>query len=166
MSEEDKDVKAAEGYLAIFAEQDKKIKAKLDRIFLKRFLNYYHYYKKAFRDPLDIVNMLVEITTALQSLSDKAKKITLERQAEILGESLGEFLAIMDYGIPQWNQNRKNTDIVKQCQAIGFFLKALRKSIRPTFIKNRIERIAAEHAGKLSIEQQKLFTDIAVIFAA
>ena len=105
----------------------------------------------------------------LKSLNEAQDK-TIVIQAVHLGWALGLFLGIVEYGLtaPPFSdiEKKKQRKIMDYTAEIKKKMIELDKHIKPEFVAKRFEKIASEHAGGLSEQQQYLIATIAEIFAS
>lgn len=179
MSDKSKDVQAAEKeFLEIFRVEDLKSSAKLTLRFLSGFLRGYHSCKKELskykseednlRDKINLTARTGDYIARASYMLESARLASKEEdKVYALGESLGDFLAAVDYGItdPRFDYGGNASEqILVSSRSIAQELKEMGKKIRSDFIGNRIQQIAKAHTGKLSQKQQELLARIAVTF--
>ena len=98
-----------------------------------------------------------------------------ESIASNLGNALGYFLASVEYGIVSSrfgsvisNENSYFRDlniksIVGFAESISADLKKMNKSIKPEFVKRRLEKIAKKHGKELNEWQKKILAYIVAV---
>ena len=113
-----------------------------------------------------ICRFMDEILKSLNEAQDK----TIVIQAIHLGYALGLFLGIVEYGLtaPPFSdlEKKKQRRIMNYVDNIKKKMVELDKSVKPKIIAKRFEKIAREHAGGLSAEQQVLIGTIVEIFSS
>ena len=167
-------------YLESFEFHNKDAEKKAKDIFVTKFYEA-HYtarftYASLRRYPLDkehsdeIFEWICVHMRQVLSLLNEAKNKEVVVQGEKLGFALGTFLGSIGYGLtsPQFSdiEKKKQRRIIDYVTEINSKMVELGKSIKPTFIAKRMEKISKEHAGRLSVKQQYLIATIAEIFAS
>ncbi len=178
-SPEDKDLETGiEEFLGIFKRADKTVRNQLIKIFYKEFLNQH----KRFQSVAASVSrenikrllpseysegLLAEFYDA--ELKD-FKQQDSKKKAELLGKTLGIFLAFLEYFIASINPDVQQFIQENQMQILTQFysmidkIKALDISVRHKFIAARVRKIARDKTGKLTNAQQRLIAQIAARF--
>ncbi len=188
---EDKDLKAGvEDFLEIFKDIGKNPNNKVLNNFTENFVfKYQEVYNQFERDKSRWVNLppydkdrpFVEInrdfinnlifTPDIGVLFSKNDQKSLEEVARHLGWLLGTFLGIVEYIFcsEEWGHKIAcylNKKILIKSESIVDNLKEIHKSVKLKFIANRVENISQKHKNKLTPEQKKLLSDIAIIFSS
>ena len=152
---------AEEVFLDIFKTADSKAKGKLIKPFLRGFRYGYRKFKR--------VNTLKSWEATLRVIGTAKTSTTQEDNAYYLGVALGSFLIgieryIEDRGSFADRYTEESIILFQLAAQIATQLKALNKSVKPKFIKNRILVIARKNAGSLTTERQKFLARVASLF--
>lgn len=180
MSDERKDADAAaQEFMALFAAEDEKNKARIIRSFLKGFLKRYKELRNKIlawkedgeptESPTNLATNHSQIAYKLiASVISGKERLKESEKAELLGQSLGLLLAAVEYGIPHPQFATGGSapgNMINWFDQIAVQLQTLGKKVRISFLKNRISRIAREHGRDLTPEKKKLIAEIAACFA-
>ena len=170
-----KDEAAAEReLLEIFQDADASLRKRLLGIFILSFKRNYNRVKK---DLTPVQNLKYRIGPYFQEVFVSAiggggvgnlkKGDPPDKEAEVLGRSLGIFLAAVEYGIAHENFDMSDKHtlgfIMGYVEKTSLHLKDLNKRVSHRFIRNRIKQIAEKHPG-LGREKQYFITQIALQF--
>jgi len=132
------------------------------------------YMKTVFTDLTDLSSALRTITgETVQISSGTSREMTIEsvykHEALVLGMSMGNFLAVVNYGIANMNlsNDRENitTTIMDLTEKIRLAMRSLGHGVRTTYIAHQIKKIARKKPF-LSKDNQKLLAMIASELAA
>lgn len=183
---------AAEEALRILnaAETDESRRKRLILIFVKAFKGTYSYCKKHLIMCQDLPDRVMgnitstPISTATYEFLQSAahyvhSSVSSNDQKSIasnLGNALGYFLASVEYGIVSSrfgsvisNEKSYFRDLniknkVGFAESIAADLKKMNKSIKPEFIRRRLEKIAKKHGTELNEWQKKILAYIVAVF--
>jgi len=149
---------------------EKEIQSQLYPIFMRGFKHSYDSYKKMYQTKnvdRDIISTsFIQVLNNLGFAQDVKEEERL-KEAEYLGNALGIFLAIIDYGIcsvnyilKPWDANEYIGDVTE----IRKRLDNLKRNIKVAYIKKRTQKIAKRHIGTLPKEKMDLLLKIANVF--
>ena len=180
-----------EEFLEIFKNFEKSKKAQLLRIFVKNFrASYRKTIDKLSKANVNVRSKLVgkdEIDTvdSWGDQSSRAVSIIMQElefikeyiknfrdysadSVECLGNAMGIFMAVLDYGIVSTSMYRFSpqsaNQIIGLCTQISNQLTIIDKETKHKYIRKRIEKIARKHAGYISDDQKLLIARISSLF--